>query len=159
MEGDGSAMRAWNVWHARAMPRISWRQEARNMTTNNRWRDVLIAVLIACGPIAAAQQPGIDWPAFRGIDANGVSDGRATPTTFAPAGALWKTPIAGLGHSSPVIWGNRLCVTTAISGQQNAGLKIGTYGDIASVNDATPHEWKVLCLDKRTGAVQWEKSV
>jgi outer membrane protein assembly factor BamB len=107
----------------------------------------------------AGPRAGIDWPAFRGIDASGVAEGRPTPARFAPAAAAWKTPIAGLGHSSPVVWGDQLCVTTAISGRKDAGLRIGPYGDVASVNDDTVHEWKVICLDKRTGTIRWEQSV
>lgn len=106
-----------------------------------------------------AARPGIDWPSFRGIGASDVADGKPAPTTFSPATALWKTAIAGLGLSSPVIWANQLCVTTAISGRKDAGLRIGPYGDVASVNDDTAHEWKVICLDKVTGNVLWERSV
>jgi outer membrane protein assembly factor BamB len=118
-----------------------------------------VVLTLALGTAASAQRPGIDWPSFRGIDASGVADGRAAPTTFTPAAALWRTTIPGLGLSSPVIWGDRLCVTTAISGRKDAGVRTGAYGDIASVVDDTPHEWKVICLDKRTGAVQWERTV
>jgi outer membrane protein assembly factor BamB len=118
-----------------------------------------VVLTLALGTAASAQRPGIDWPSFRGIDAGGVADGRAAPTTFTPAAARWRTAIPGLGHSSPVIWGDRLCVTTAISGRKDAGVRTGAYGDIASVVDDTPHEWKVICLDKRTGAVQWERTV
>ena len=64
---------------------------------------------------------------------------------------VWSTAVAGLGHSSPVIWGDRLCVTTAISGRADAGLKPGLYGNIESVNDDTSHTWKLLCYDKKTG--------
>jgi outer membrane protein assembly factor BamB len=108
---------------------------------------------------ATAPRAGIDWPSFRGIDASGVADGRPIPTTFSPATAVWKTTIAGLGLSSPIVWGDQLCITTAISGRKDAALKTGLYGDVASVTDDTAHEWKVICLDKRTGKAQWEQSV
>ncbi len=81
------------------------------------------------------------------------------PGTSGPtANIVWKTPIPGLGHSSPVIWGDLLCVTSAISGKTEAGLKIGLYGDIASVQDDTPHEWRIYCLDKHTGALKWQQT-
>ncbi len=127
---------------------------------------ILIAAL--GGIVAAAQQrggavraprPGIDWPAFRGIDASGVAaQGRPTPTTFAPASAVWRTKIPGLGNSSPIVWNDLLCVTTAISAKDNS-FKPGLYGNIEPVNDTSPHEWKVICLDKRSGAVRWEQTV
>ena len=49
-------------------------------------------------------------------------------------------------------------MTSAISGQTDAGLKVGLYGDIASVQDNTPHEWRIYCLDKHTGAVKWQQT-
>ncbi len=103
-----------------------------------------------------------NWPSFRGADATGISEGRPLPTTWdAPGSAniLWKTPIPGLGHSSPIVWGNRIFISTAISGMENPKLKTGLYGDITSVNDETPHRWLVYCLDKLNGKVLWEKTV
>ncbi len=122
------------------------------------------AVLIAAflGVSATAQQaptPGVDWPSFRGIRGAGVADGQATPTTWDVPRARnlqWKTPIAGLGHSSPVVWGSQLCVTTAKSGRADAGLRLGLYGDIASVTDDTTHTWLLTCLDKASGKVLFE---
>src|SRR5262245_56234046 len=109
--------------------------------------------------VARAPRPGIDWPAFRGIDGNGVaSQGKPTPTTFAPASAVWRTKIPGLGNSSPIVWDDSLCVTTAISAKDNS-FKPGLYGDIQPVQDSSPHEWKVICLDKRNGAIRWERTV
>lgn len=113
-------------------------------------------VLVSAAPVrpAADPRPGIDWPAFRGINGAGVADGFATPTTWdAPksSGVAWRAPIEGLGHSSPTVWGDRVCVTTAISGQPDAGIKIGLYGDIASVQDSTPHTWRLLCFNKANG--------
>jgi outer membrane protein assembly factor BamB len=115
-------------------------------------------------PVArrAEPKPGVDWPSFRGIRGAGVADGFALPTTWnvpKNENVRWKTPIEGLGHSSPVIWGNRLCVTTATSGQADAGLRIGIYGDIQSVNDDTPHTWKLFCMDKTSGKVTLDKTI
>jgi outer membrane protein assembly factor BamB len=105
---------------------------------------------------AVDPKPGVDWPSFRGIRGTGVADGFKTPTTWSVPenkGVRWKTAIEGLGHASPIVWGNRVCVTTAISGKPDAGIKIGLYGDIASVPDDTVHVWKLICLDKKTGKV------
>jgi outer membrane protein assembly factor BamB len=124
-----------------------------------------IAILLLSGILLPIQPgkalaPEIHWPTFRGPNASGIAEGFTTPTRWnAPAGenVKWKTPIPGLGHSSPVIWGNQLFITTAISGQTNAGLKVGLYGDIKPVEDDTSHKWVVYCLDKRTGKIIWEK--
>jgi outer membrane protein assembly factor BamB len=111
---------------------------------------------------AADPKPGVDWPSFRGIRGSGIADGFPAPTTWnvpESQGLKWKTPIPGLGHSSPIVWGSRVCVTTAISGQQHAGLKIGLYGNIDSVPDDTEHTWKLICADKATGKVLFDRTM
>ncbi|MFQ5627192.1 MAG: PQQ-binding-like beta-propeller repeat protein [bacterium] len=100
------------------------------------------------------------WPMFRGPQASGIAEGYPTPTTWnAETGEniKWKTPIPGLGHASPVIWGNRIFIITAISGEKDPFLKVGLYGNIDPVNDSTVHKWMIYCLDKRTGKILWEK--
>jgi len=67
-------------------------------------------------------------------------------------------PVAGLGHSSPIVWGNQVCTATAISGQPSPELKVGLYGDITSVVDTTTHRWLVVCFDKATGKPVWERT-
>ena len=108
-----------------------------------------------------APRPGVDWPQFRGIRASGIDERHPAPSSWdASKNQLvrWKTPIPGLGHASPVIWGDTLYIATSISGQKDAGLKVGYYGDIDPVKDETPHEWRVYALDKKTGKVQWQRT-
>ena len=117
---------------------------------------IAVAVLVSAAIVypAADPKPGVDWPSFRGIRGAGVADGFPTATTWNvtdKTNVRWSVPVPGLGLSSPVIWGNRLCITTAISGMKDAGLRIGLYGDVASVKDDTSHTWKLLCYDKATG--------
>jgi outer membrane protein assembly factor BamB len=102
--------------------------------------------------------PG-NWPSFRGPHASGVADGQMPPTTWdAEKGhnIVWKTPVPGLGHSSPIVWGNRVFVTTAISGDPQSKLRPGQYGDVDSVKDLSVHSWRVYCLDKSDGHILWE---
>lgn len=111
---------------------------------------------------AAAPRPGVDWPQFRGIRAAGSDDHHPAPTTWdvaAKQGVRWKTPIPGLGHASPVIWGDALYVATSISGKQDADLRVGLYGDIKPVEDDTPHEWRIYALDKKRGTIRWQQTV
>jgi len=123
------------------------------------------ALALTCGlhPRAAADaKPGVDWPQFRGIRATGVGEGFALPASWDVAkgvGVAWKTAVPGLGLSSPIVWGDLTCVSTSISGQKDAGLKVGLYGDVKPVLDDTEHEWRIYCLDKKTGAVRWQQSV
>jgi outer membrane protein assembly factor BamB len=106
-------------------------------------------------PVATPQP----WPSFRGINASGVADGQAPPATWdveKGVNVRWKTPIPGLGHSCPIVWGDRVFLTTAISGDPNAGLRVGHYGNIDSVPDPTVHSWRIYCLDKNSGKILWE---
>ena len=107
--------------------------------------------------VAQEPRPGVDWPQFRGVSAGGVAEGFEAPVRWnAETGEniLWKTPIPGLGHSSPIVWGDLVCVTTADSGQADE-LKVGLYGDIEPVANDRPQRWEVRCLDKTTGAERW----
>jgi outer membrane protein assembly factor BamB len=102
-----------------------------------------------------------NWPSFRGAHASGTADGQAPPATWNVAtgqNIQWKTPIPGLGHSCPIVWGDRVFVTTAISGDPKSVFRPGLYGDVDSVNDNTPHTWRVYCLDKQSGKILWEKT-
>jgi outer membrane protein assembly factor BamB len=99
-----------------------------------------------------------DWPQFRGTKASGVANGFTTPTNWnveAGTQVRWKTRIPGLAHSSPIIWGNRVYVQTA-QGPGKADLKVGLYGKIASVDEKDEQRWRLLALDKTTGAIVWD---
>jgi outer membrane protein assembly factor BamB len=101
------------------------------------------------------------WPSFRGPNASGVADGQALPERWdAKTGenVLWRTPIPGLAHSSPVVWGDRVFVTSAISSRANATFKPGLYGDGDASDDASPHKWVLYAIDKRTGKIAWERT-
>jgi outer membrane protein assembly factor BamB len=109
----------------------------------------------------AAERPGADWPTFRGPTASGVAEGWRTPLRWdvpSSRGLRWRTAIPGLGHSSPVVLGDLVCVTSAASGQAEPELKLGLYGDIRSVDDPSVHAYRVHCLDRKTGKVRWERT-
>jgi outer membrane protein assembly factor BamB len=119
----------------------------------------LVAVLAACSVFAAAP-PG-NWPSFRGPQASGVAEGVNLPDRWNGASGeniLWKTRVPGLSHSSPVVWGDRLYVTTAISSQGDATFKHGLFGEGDASPDRSVHQWKVYCLDARTGKIIWERT-
>ena len=123
---------------------------------------MLLVAVVSAPLVGQRQARDANWPSFRGANASGVADGYALPSDWDVPGSRnvqWKTPILGLGHSSPIVWGNRLFVTTAISGIEKPELKVGLYGDIESVRDDTPHRWVIYCLDKQSGKVLWEKTV
>jgi outer membrane protein assembly factor BamB len=119
-------------------------------------RILSVCLLICLASVANAQ----NWPSFRGTNASGVADGKPTPTTWnveKGENILWKTPIPGLAHASPVVWGNKLFITSAISSNPKPFLRVGLYGDVDSDKDVSKHTWHVYCLDKQTGKILWDK--
>ncbi len=104
---------------------------------------------------------GVNWPGFRGHNADGIAENYSTPVFWnldSSKNIKWKIEIPGLGHSSPIVWGDKLFITTAISGMENPELKVGLYGSIEPVEDETVHQWKVFCLDKNSGKIFWEQT-
>ncbi|HVN59606.1 MAG TPA: PQQ-binding-like beta-propeller repeat protein [Bacteroidales bacterium] len=111
--------------------------------------------------LSGQQKPERQWPEYRGLNSSGVLDNVNLPDSFNVSSGYnikWKADVPGLGLSSPVIWGNRLFITTAVSKSDNSGFKPGIYGDVQSVNDTSLHEWKVLCYDKTTGKLLWDRT-
>ena len=125
-----------------------------------------IASILRASSIAllttAAFAGSSDWPQFRGPGASGVGSG-SPPTEWngeSGKNILWKAPIPGLGHSSPVIWGDKLFVTSAVSvaADKDAPLKVGLYGDIKPVENEGPQKFNVYCIDRKTGKLLWERT-
>ena len=123
-----------------------------------------ILMVLALGAIvvarSAAQAPD-RWPSFRGPSASGVADGVDLPESWdagTGAGVAWKTPIPGLGHGSPIVWGDRVFVTTAVSSRGAATFKPGLYGEGTASEDRSPQQWKIVALDARTGKVLWDRT-
>ncbi|HEX8000763.1 MAG TPA: PQQ-binding-like beta-propeller repeat protein [Pyrinomonadaceae bacterium] len=111
---------------------------------------------VACAGLSLAQ----NWPSFRGPSASGVAEGRNMPVKWdaeKSVNVLWKVQIPGLAHSSPVVWGNRVFITTAVSSNPKEETRFGLYGDVAPVKEESKHTWKVYCLDKQTGKILWER--
>ena len=123
-------------------------------------RIALILALAAVPVRAQKNDTDGNWPSFRGPAASGVAERQNLPDAWDPAAGTnirWKAAIPGLAHSSPVIWGNVVYVTTAVSSRADAGFKPGLYGDGTASDDFSVHKWMVYALDKRTGKVLWER--
>jgi outer membrane protein assembly factor BamB len=112
-------------------------------------------------PLLPAAPANGSWPSFRGVLASGVADGQNLPDRWDAAtgeNILWRRPLPGLAHSSPVVWGDRLFVATAISSDPKAGFRKGLYGDGDASTDRSRQRWVVMAIDKRTGKTLWERT-
>ena len=70
----------------------------------------ILSILVLTSSLAAE-----DWPGWRGPRRDGTSLEKELPTTWSKdENVAWKTPIPGTGHSSPIIWGDRIFVTTCV---------------------------------------------
>jgi outer membrane protein assembly factor BamB len=109
--------------------------------------------------VCAQPSAGANWPTFRGHQARGIAENSQAPARWnveKSENIQWKTPIPGLGHSCPVIWGDKIFVTTAVRENGNADLKVGLYGDIGSVNEQMKHSWVLFALSKADGKILWK---
>jgi outer membrane protein assembly factor BamB len=100
------------------------------------------------------------WPSFRGPQASGIAESQNLPDKWdvkTGENILWRTPIPGLAHSSPIVWGNRVFVTSAVSTDPKATFRPGLYGDGDASKDLSHHRWMIYALDKRNGKIVWER--
>src|SRR5688500_9929837 len=128
-----------------------------------------IAVLCLCSAAAlAAQKPAAEsWPHWRGASHTGVATGEPPVAWSDTSNVKWKVEIPGRGYSTPVAWGNRIFLTTAIpSGKKpaeapapDAGGRGGGRGGAGGGSGAgEEHRFEVLALDRATGKVLWQKT-
>jgi outer membrane protein assembly factor BamB len=116
----------------------------------------VVALLALAAPAAAA-----DWPSFRGPRATGVADGADLPVTWdvkTGANVRWKAAVPGLGHSSPIVWGDRIFLTSAVT-REPPRVVLGDEGGIRLDDDAQPQSWRLFCLSTRDGRLLWEREV
>jgi len=145
--------------------------ERRMILDRSRWlppgaapaaaaRNIVRSPGTATTPLRSVKISDSDWPSFRGREASGVSEKQHLPDTWNPAtgeNIVWKTPIPGLAHSSPIVSGDTIFVTSSISSRANATFKPGLYGDGDASDDRTPQRWMLYAIDKRTGKIRWER--
>lgn len=121
---------------------------------------IALVVAVSVLPVVdAAAQP---WPSFRGGDRSGVAT-RGGPLTWDVSRSrniVWKVPIPGLGHSSPIVWGDRVFVTTAVPGQAaDTSVKTGDVkaAGIGAARDMVSHTWQLHAFDRASGRVVWTR--
>lgn len=117
-------------------------------------RATVLAVLVC---LAAPRLDAQHWPSFRGPSGSGVADRQQLPDSWDAAAGVnvrWRTEIPGLAHSSPIAWGDRVFVTTAVSAV-NATAARGLRDASVLSDDKSPQSWRLYCLDRATGRVLW----
>ena len=133
---------------------------------------LLLTLLVTTGGLALETD---NWPSFRGADALAVADDdpRLPATWSTTENVAWKTEIEGLGWSSPVIWGDKIFVTTVTSDSEIEEPRMGLYFPYGSPQegeatakegelkerDRDIHHWLVYAIDFESGEVVWKTEV
>jgi len=114
-----------------------------------------VAAIVA---LLSVTQIQANWPQFHGPSAGVTEDGTLPLKWSSTENVAWTVDIPGKGWSSPIVWGDRIFVTSAIGGSQAELPKKGLYfgGNRDKPSDKT-HFWMVYCIDFNTGRILWEK--
>ena len=122
---------------------------------------------------ARADSADDNWPTWRGPTGNGVALKGNPPTTWSESENIkWKIALPGSGLSTPVVWGNKMFIQTAVptaeepappkseEGGEARGGRRGRrgHGGMSMKPPTVPLAFKILCLDRRNGEVLWEKT-
>ena len=130
------------------------------MTRRHLWSALALGAALLAAP-RASSAPGDNWPGFRGPSASGVADGQKLPDTWSGVSGgniKWKIAVPGLAHSSPIVWGDRIFLTSAISSRAGVTFKPGLYGEGTASEDRTVQKWVVMALERATGKTVWTET-
>jgi len=128
----------------------------------------IASALLACAPALATSSPtdGSNWPQFRGPGSQGISEEKGLPTQWSNSkNVQWKTAIPGSGHSSPIVWGNKIFLTSSIEGPVVPGHKPPKH--IVNHEEFTHPDWvgsdhsyafRVFCIDADAGKLLWDRT-
>jgi outer membrane protein assembly factor BamB len=124
-------------------------------------RNTVLIICLTSATAAAASNdaPIAVWPQFRGPGARGVAHNEALPDRWsASENVQWKTDVPGCGWSSPIVWDDRVFLTTVVNLGPGEEPKKGLYlgGNREKPPDSL-HRWEVHCLDLTTGRVLWQQ--
>jgi outer membrane protein assembly factor BamB len=125
-----------------------------------------VLVLSICTASAAPLLADPHWSQWRGPDGQGVSHQSGVPLEWGESqNVAWKTAIPGRGHSSPIVWGEKIFLTTAVEGDVVAGAKPVKHFESGQefvhpdgVGADHKQTLQVLALDAKTGQILWERT-
>jgi outer membrane protein assembly factor BamB len=96
---------------------------------------MLVNLVVLSSPAAGGAE--LNWPRWRGPQQNGHTADDNLPVNWSAENIIWKTPLPGVGHSSPIIWGDRIFLTAALD---------------------SGRERLVFCVDRTSGKTRWQQS-
>lgn len=118
-------------------------------------RTVALVALLSSTPIHAE-----NWPQFRGPGSRGVSSEIGLPVTWnATSNVAWKAALPGPGHSSPIVWDDRIFLTAFRRGPGGTNSAVRSIMNVFAQGVSVKGELLVLSLDRATGKVLWERKL
>lgn len=124
----------------------------------------LAAALLLAGPASADEDPLDTWPQMRGPRGDGTAPRAIPPVEWSETKNIrWKVPIPGSGSATPIVWGGKIFVLTAVdTGKIPAGASRTPAGagdpGMSTGTPTTLHQFLVLCLDRATGRTLWSRT-
>ncbi len=120
-------------------------------------RAVGMLIVLSAVTTAAATLPVAEWPQWRGRFNTGMAEGDAPLRWDDGHGVKWKLAIPGRGHSTPVVAGDRLFLTTAVpTGKVTRPAARSRAG--GGAEDGLEHRFQVIAVDRHAGTIMWERT-
>ena len=122
-------------------------------------RYLVVLGILVTAPGGLQAEDTINWPQFRGPGARGVAEGKSLPSTWSKTkNVKWSVPVPGRGWSSPVIWGDKVFLTSAVSSGKEKAIKKGLYfGGNGKAPSPNRHRWMIYCFSFESGKKLWER--
>ncbi|MCU1265847.1 MAG: hypothetical protein JWM21_2165 [Acidobacteria bacterium] len=132
-----------------------------------RYAPFVVTFVLFLTAFASTAAADPNWPQWRGPDGQGISVEKGLPVEWsATKNVKWKTAITGRGHSSPIVWGKKIFLTTALDGAVIPGRTPGVTHKLSDGTDFVHpdavganlrHTFKVICIDRESGKILWDR--
>jgi outer membrane protein assembly factor BamB len=122
----------------------------------NGTRSTVVLFVVVC---TAATARADNWPKFRGPNGSSTSAEMNLPDEWsADKNVAWKVKIPGYGWSSPIVWGDKVFVTTAVADKQEKPADSSKWRDVSGPKLDTVYKWELYCLSAADGKVVWKRT-
>lgn len=118
-----------------------------------------VCLTLASGVVTVAADVG--WPQWRGPEGTGVAPNATPPTQWSvDKNIRWKSALPGRGHSSPIVWSDRIFLSTAIPiGNKLPPKMSGRPGEHDNLPVDSKYAFVIMAIDRKNGSILWKRTV